>query len=63
MGKVYVVYVRRSGNNGLSWGYATKVSAGSTDSFVTAVTRGSRSIVLFYSISPTHDTTLILRRL
>jgi hypothetical protein len=62
-GKFYVVYVRRSSNGGVTWGPATRVSAGTVDSFITAAARGSRSIVLYYSVSPTFDTTLSLRRL
>jgi hypothetical protein len=69
VGKFFVVYVRRSSNNGVTWGPATRVSVGSADSSVTGATRGSRSLVLYYVVSPTFDTdspfdtSLILGRL
>ena len=68
-GSVYNVCVRRSSDNGVTWGPRTRISAKSVESFVVAATRGSRSLVLYYSFqsdtSPSEpsEPTLILRRL
>ena len=63
-GTVDVVCVRRSIDNGLTWGPSSRLSAASGDSFLTGAARGTRSLVLYYSFAGGGtDPTLILRRL